>query len=80
MRATLLYTISRILLFVIALLLLRLAGAGGLLLIGLALLISGLASYVVLSRQRTAMAGAISARLRSMRTRLDDGARAEDDD
>ena len=79
MRATVLYTISRILLFVAALLLLRLAGARGLLLVGLALLVSGIVSYVLLSRQREAMSGALAARLRSLRTRIDEGARAEDD-
>ncbi|MBO0775089.1 MAG: DUF4229 domain-containing protein [Actinobacteria bacterium] len=79
MRATLAYTTARILLFVAALLLLRLAGARGLLLIGLALLVSGIVSYVVLSRQRAAMSGVLSARLRSLRTRLDDGTRSEDD-
>ena len=79
MRATVFYTISRILLFVVALLLLRLAGARGLLLVGLALLASGIVSYVLLSRQREAMSGAVATRLRSLRTRIDEGARAEDD-
>jgi Mn2+/Fe2+ NRAMP family transporter len=79
MRATLFYTISRILLFVVALLLLRLAGARGLLLIGMALLASGIVSYVVLSRQRDAMSAALADRVRSLRARLDEGARAEDD-
>jgi uncharacterized membrane protein HdeD (DUF308 family) len=79
MRAMLAYTIARILLFVAALLLLSLAGARSLLLIGLALLASGIASYVLLSRQREAMAGTLSARLRSLRTRIDEGAKAEDD-
>jgi hypothetical protein len=46
----------------------------------LALLVSGAASYVLLSRQRDAMAGALSRRLTSFRSRLDAGARAEDDD
>ncbi|HZC40667.1 MAG TPA: DUF4229 domain-containing protein [Streptosporangiaceae bacterium] len=79
MRATVAYTTARILLFVAAALLLYLAGARGLLLLGLALLVSGIASYVVLSRQRDRMAGALSGRLRSLRTRLDDGTKAEDD-
>jgi len=79
MRATVFYTISRILLFAVALLLLHLAGARGLLLVGLALLVSGILSYVVLSRQREAMAGTLATRLRSLRTRIDEGARTEDD-
>jgi hypothetical protein len=80
MRATFAYTTARILLFVAATGLMYLAGARGLLLLGLALLLSGAASYVLLSRQRDAMAGALSRRLTSIRSRLDDGARAEDDD
>lgn len=80
MRATVAYTTARILLFVAATGLIYLAGARGLLLLGLALLLSGAASYVLLSRQRDAMAGALSQRLTSFRSRLDAGARAEDDD
>jgi Mn2+/Fe2+ NRAMP family transporter len=80
MRATVAYTTARILLFVAAVLLLYLAGARGLLLLGLALLVSGIASYVVLSRQRDRMAGALSGRFRSLRRRLDEGTKAEDDD
>lgn len=80
MRATLAYTTARILLFVAATGLLYLAGATGLLLLGLALLISGAASYILLSRQRDAMSGALVNRFRTLRARLDQGARAEDDD
>jgi hypothetical protein len=86
MRTALTYTLSRLILFVVVLLLLDLAGARGLLLIALALLISGLLSYVLLSRQRDAMAGSLSSRLRirgrpnSFRARLNEGARAEDTD
>src|ERR1700759_5226960 len=87
MRTALAYTLSRRLLFVAVLLLLDLAGARGLLLIALALLISGLLSYVLLSRQRDAMAGSLFSRLSgrtrqggSFRSRLAEGARAEDTD
>lgn len=80
MRAILLYTAARIALFAAAAGLLYLAGAGGLLLLGLALLISGAASYVLLSRQRDAMSAAMVRRFRSVRSRLDAGARAEDSD
>ena len=59
MRATLAYTTARILLFVAATGLIYLAGARGLLLLGLALVVSGAASYILLSRQRDAMAGAL---------------------
>lgn len=80
MRPTIAYTAARILLFVAAAGLLYLAGASGLLLLGLALLISGAASYVLLSRQRDAMSAALFRRVRSVRARLDAGARAEDSD
>lgn len=80
MRATLAYTTARILLFVAAGGLIYLAGARGILLIALALLVSGAASYVLLSRQRDAMAGALTSRVRSLRTRIDVGSKAEDDD
>ena len=87
MRSTIAYTTARILLFVAATALLYLLGARGLLLLGLALLISGIASYVLLSRQRDAMSGALTARLTGVRgtftdfrARLDEGTRAEDAD
>jgi hypothetical protein len=80
MRATLSYSLGRLLLFVAALGLMYLAGARGLLLVGLALLISGIISFVVLSRLRDAMSGAITSRTGNFRKRLDEGSRAEDDD
>jgi hypothetical protein len=87
MRTALFYTVSRLLLFIVVLLLLDLAGARGLLLIALALLISGLLSYVLLSRQRNSMASSLSGRLgartrrtQSFRERLNEGTRAEDTD
>ena len=60
--------------------LIYLAGARGALLLVLALLASGAASYILLSRQREAMAGALFSRVRSLRARIDAGAKAEDDD
>ncbi len=87
MRSVLAYTTARLLLFVAATGLLYLAGARGLLLLGLALLASGIASYVLLSRQRDRMSGALSTRLAGarsrvseFRSRLDAGTRAEDVD
>ena len=87
MRSVLAYTTARLLLFVAATGLLFLAGARCLLLLGLALLVSGIASYVLLSRQRDRMSGALSARLSGtrgrvseFRRRLDAGALAEDVD
>ena len=80
MRSTLAYTAARILLFVISLIVLYFLGAHGLLLIGLALAISGIVSFVVLSRQRDAMSSALATRIGGFRNRLDEGTRAEDDD
>jgi TctA family transporter len=85
MRTTLAYTSARIVLLVVAVVLLYLAGARGLLLIALAFVVSGILSFVLLSRQRDAMSGALLARLKNGRTggiraRLEEGARAEDED
>jgi Protein of unknown function (DUF4229) len=80
MRPTLAYTALRLLLFIAALLLVYLLGARGFLLIGLAILISGIVSFVVLWRQREAVSGALFNSLRGLRQRLDEGTRAEDDD
>ena len=87
MRATLAYTTARILLFVVAVILLYLVGARSLLLLALALVVSGIASFVLLSRQRDVMSGALIGRLWNgrqrapgFRGRLEEGARAEDED
>ena len=79
MRATLVYTAVRFLLFAVAVGLIYLAGARGLLLIALALLVSGAASYVLLSRMRDSMATSINRRIESVRSRIDQGTRVEDD-
>jgi Protein of unknown function (DUF4229) len=76
---------------VVALVVLYFAGARGFLLLALAFVVSALASYVLLSRQREAMAGALNRRLTKatgkvtgkaaeFRERLDEGAAAEDDE
>ncbi len=87
MRTTLAYTSARILLLVVAMILLYLVGARGFLLLALAFVISGIASFVLLSRQRDVMSGALAGRLRNgrartagLRARLEEGARSEDDD
>ncbi|MFI5084233.1 MAG: DUF4229 domain-containing protein [Streptosporangiales bacterium] len=87
MRTTLAYTSARIVLLVVSLVLLYLVGARGLLLLALAFLVSGIASFVLLSRQRDVMSGALLSRLKNgrsrasgFRTRLEEGARAEDED
>ena len=87
MRATLAYTSARIVLLVVSAVLLYLVGARGLLLLALAFVVSGIASFVLLSRQRDVMSGALMARLKNRRprgpgfgARLEEGARAEDED
>ena len=87
MRTTLAYTSARILLLVISVILLYLVGARGLLLLALAFVISGILSFVLLSRQRDVMSSALMARLKNgrqraagFRARLEEGARAEDED
>ena len=70
MRATLAYTSARIVLLVVSVVLLYLAGARGLLLLALAFVVSGIASFVLLSRQRDVMSGALMARLKNRRPRL----------
>jgi hypothetical protein len=80
MRAALTYTSARMLLLVAALGVFYLIGARGLLLLVLAAFASGLASFVLLSRQRDAMSGALVARVREFRHRVDEGSRAEDQD
>jgi len=85
MRTGLAYTSARILLLVVAVVLLYLAGARGILLLALAFLVSALASYVLLSKQREVISGAlnrrlgrVTARATEFRERLEEGAAAED--
>lgn len=85
MRAAAAYTSARILLFAAALAVLYLIGARGLILLALALLISGLVSYVVLSKARDRMSASLAGRVTGMRSRmtefrqrLDDGTKVED--
>ena len=87
MRAALAYTSARIVLLVVSVVLLYLAGARGLLLLALAFVVSGIASFVLLSRQRDVMSGALMTRLKNrrprgpgFRARFEEGARAEDQD
>jgi cell division protein FtsW (lipid II flippase) len=79
-RATLFYTVLRLALFAVVFGVLYVAGARSILLLALAILISGVLSYFVLNSQRAAMSGAISRRVTGFRDRLDAGTRAEDDD
>ena len=87
MRTVLAYSSARILLLVASMGLLYLAGARGWILLCLAILVSALASYILLSRQRDVMSAALSGRLNKagakaaeLRSRLEEGAAAEDVD
>jgi hypothetical protein len=80
MRATMSYTVLRLLLFFAALWLLYLAGARGFVLLILAAAISALISFVVLNRLRDSMSAALSGRVSRFRSRLDEGTRSEDVD
>jgi len=79
------YTSARILIFGCAVILLYVAGARGLLLLFLGLVISALASYVLLNRQRQLIADKLNGRLgkagskfTEFRERLEEGTKAED--
>jgi uncharacterized protein (DUF58 family) len=81
------YTSARILIFGCAVILLYVAGARGLLLLFLGLLISALASYILLNRQRQLIADKLNGRLgkagskfTEFRDRLEAGTKAEDAD
>jgi Protein of unknown function (DUF4229) len=80
------YTSARILMFGCAVILLYVAGARGLLLLFLGLIISALASYILLNRQRQLIADKLNGRLgktgsrfTEFRERLEEGTKAEDD-
>ena len=83
------YTSARILMFGCAVILLYLAGARGVLLLALGLVISALASYILLNKQRAIIADRLNGRLSKagskagskvteFRDRLDEGSKAED--
>jgi hypothetical protein len=86
-RSAFVYTTARIIMFGVAVTVLYWAGARGILLLGLALLISALASYILLNKQRQIIAGRLNGRLSRVGAkasefskRLDEGTRAEDAD
>jgi Protein of unknown function (DUF4229) len=89
MRTAFAYTSARILMFGCSVILLYLAGARGLLLLGLGLVISALLSYILLNKQRQLIAARLNGRLGKVseratskatgfRERLEEGTRAED--
>lgn len=80
MRSVFVYTIARLALFGATAGVLFLVGARGFLLLALAILISGIISYVLLSRQRDAVSASVTERASRMRENLAAGAAREDDD
>jgi uncharacterized membrane protein len=87
MRAFIIYNAARLGLFLVALGVLYLIGVGGLLLWALALIISGIASYIVLSRLRDNVSQSVSTRVQratakatDLKQRIEEGARSEDDE
>ncbi len=75
----LLYTVARILVFLATAGILYLFGARGLLLLLLAVIISGLASFVLLDRLRDRVSEGVAARMDASRERRERAAAAEDD-
>jgi hypothetical protein len=91
MRSVFAYTSARILMFACAVILLYVAGARGILLLGLGLVVSALASYILLNKQRAILADKLNGRLSKagskvsskateLRERLEEGTKAEDAD
>ncbi|MGH3301381.1 MAG: DUF4229 domain-containing protein [Streptosporangiaceae bacterium] len=80
MRATLSYTLLRVLLFFATALVLALFGVHGLTLLVLALIISSILSVPVLSKLRDRMSASLTRRVDGFHARLDEGTRAEDTD
>jgi UPF0716 family protein affecting phage T7 exclusion len=86
MRTAFAYTSARILMFGVSVIVLYMAGARGILLLGLGLVISALGSYILLNKQRQVIAAKLNGRLSRVgakatdfRGRLEAGATAEDE-
>jgi Protein of unknown function (DUF4229) len=80
MRSVLVYSLSRLALFAATAVVLYEAGARGFLLMALAILISGMISYVLLSRQRDKLSDSVSGGAARLRHNLAEGAAREDDE
>ncbi len=80
MRATLSYTLLRVLLFLAVALVLALVGVHGVTLLAVALGISAILSLLFLSRLRDRMSASLTRRVDRFHARLDEGTRAEDTD
>ena len=80
MRATLSYTLLRLLLFFAAAIVLALFGVHGITLVVVALVISSIISLPVLSKLRDRMSTSLSGKIGGFQSRLDRGTKAEDSD
>jgi hypothetical protein len=80
MRSVLIYSLSRLALFAATAGVLFLVGARGLLLLAVSILVSGIVSFVLLSRQRDAVSSSVTERASRIRDNLADGAAREDSD
>ncbi|NDU72538.1 DUF4229 domain-containing protein [Actinomadura sp. DSM 109109] len=78
MRSVILYTLARAAIFAVTAGVLALFGARGFLLLMLALLISGVVSYVLLSAQRDRMSAVVVRGVRSQRERFEKSVAKED--
>ncbi|TDC92240.1 DUF4229 domain-containing protein [Actinomadura sp. 7K507] len=78
MRSVIFYTAARLAIFLATMGVLALAGARGFLLLMLALLISGVVSYVLLSVQRDRMSSAVLSGVRAQRARFRKSVSKED--
>jgi|HubBroStandDraft_3_1064219.scaffolds.fasta_scaffold652863_2 hypothetical protein len=80
MRATLAYTLLRLLLFFAAALVLALFGVRGIMLVVIALVVSSIISLPVLSKLRDRMSTSLTGKIDGFQSRLDEGTKAEDVD
>ncbi|GAA2282802.1 DUF4229 domain-containing protein [Actinomadura sp. NPDC048955] len=78
MRSVILYTLARAAIFAVTAGVLALFGARGFLLLLLALLISGVVSYVLLSAQRDRMSAVVTRGVRSQREKFEKSVAKED--
>jgi len=80
MRATLSYTVLRILIFFAAALILALFGVHGITLLAVALIVSSIISVPLLSKLRDRMSISLTRKMDRFHQQLDQGTRAEDSD
>ncbi|MFI0484258.1 DUF4229 domain-containing protein [Actinomadura sp. 9N215] len=78
MRSVIFYTVARLAIFAVTAGVLALFGARGFLLLLLALLISGVVSYVLLSAQRDRMSSVVARGARAQRERFGKSVTRED--